>query len=366
MKIIPGLLPPAPVPEGTPVTGAIARLNVGDLLTGRVTQMGHDGHGVIRFPDGSGIRFAQAPALRVGESVQVELLRLLPEMTFRLLDSASQTAARLATSVEQSLVRAPDLFAHLLRWSGVSSGNRALLQNSLPTVSVQALLRGEITELAQLLETGSRQDLRATLQQLRQGMVELLLESDNRGVGQRAGGPQAEGIDAQATRNTLHRLGDLLAMQELLPRMPLSPEGGQLMGYRLFWLMEGGMGEAIWYQQPCRRREEGEEEKEQEGQEKRPPKTGQMTTMLLSLNMTQLGAVQARVSFREGLCAVRIAAEEEESLAALRRRIGELRLSLLSAELPLQALDLARLGTGELRAQRMQALGLASQFSAEA
>ncbi|MBF0460271.1 MAG: flagellar hook-length control protein FliK [Magnetococcales bacterium] len=354
--IISGLLLPvkggptaaAPAPTGT--------LNVGDLLTGRVTQIDSAGRGVVRFPDGSGFSFVRSPALTLGEPVQVEVLRLSPELAFRLVASSSQTAAQLAVSAEQSLVRAPDIFANLLRWSGLAEGNLALLQNSLPTISVQGLLAGELSDLVQLLETGSRQDVRTMIQQLRHGEVELLLAEREGGGPSSAGSDAAQ--DANAVRNMLHRLGDLLAMQEILPRTTFSLDGNQLLGYRLFWLMEGGMGEAIWYKK--RRREEQEADAEQ------PAREVTLTTILLSLNMTNLGAIQARLMYADDRCSVRIAAEEEGALTALRRRIGELRIALLAAELPLHGLDLTRLLPGELKEQRMQALGMASRFSVEA
>ncbi|MBF0582957.1 MAG: flagellar hook-length control protein FliK [Magnetococcales bacterium] len=372
-----------------PAASTTSRLTVGEVLTGRVTQVNGNGQGVVRFPDGSGFTFSRGPALTLGEPVQVEVLRLEPEMAFRLLASSSQSASQLAVSAEQSLVRAPDLFANLVRWAGLgnsspaeaeaslaSGGNSGsaqgfavlgkslahLLQRVLPNLSVQGLLDGEVTELVRLLEGGSRQDVRAAIQQLRQGAIGLLL-AEERGVGQATTG--AEGSDLGAVRNTIHRLGDLLAMQEILPRTPLAAEGNQLLGYRLFWLVEGGMGEAIWYRE--RQWSEPDQQQEQEGEsssgggeEKR------FTTVLLTLNMTNLGAVQSRLSYGEGLCTIHIAAEEEEALAALRRRVGELRSALLEAELPIGALDLTRLVPGELKEKRMRAMGLASHFSAEA
>ncbi|MEO5339444.1 MAG: flagellar hook-length control protein FliK [Magnetococcus sp. MYC-9] len=355
--IIPGLmLPTQAVPAAVPDPGG--RLVVGDVLTGRVTQMSDEGRGVIRFPDGRGFSFVRAPDLKVGEAVRVELLRTSPDMAFRLLASSSWAAAGLAASAEQSLVRAPDIFANLLRWSGSAAGNLALLQKTLPNVSMQALLQGELTGLTQLLEAGSRQDVRSMIQQLRQGSVELLLaEQAPVDRGQRS--VQEETPDLRAARNTLHRLGDLLAMQEILPRTALSAEGGELMGYRLFWLMEGGLGEAIWYKKRGRRPTE-------EGGDRSDGGEGGLTTVLLSLNMTALGAIQARLSYGEGICTVHIAAEQEESLSALRRRVDELRRALLAAELPLRSLDLARLMPGELKEQRMRALGLASDFSVRA
>lgn len=376
--IISGILPPvktAPIPDSS----TASRLAVGDVLTGRVTQINAAGQGVVRFPDGSGFNFTHGPALRLGEPVQVELLRLSPEMAFRLLGSSSLVASQLAVSAEQSLVRTPEMFANLLHWSGLATGHQdgrgealatnssntfgtttlgkslaQLLQRILPNLSVQGLLDGEVTELVRLLESGSRQDIRSAIQQLRQGAIELLLAGEQ-ALGQSGG--TSNTADLNMVRNTLHRLGDLLAMQEILPRTPFSAEGNQLLGYRLFWLVEGGMGEAIWYRE--RKRQE---------QEAKPPQSEAeqgITTLLLSLNMTNLGAVQSRISYGEGVCAIHIAAEEEEALGALRGQISALRTALLEAELPLRTLDLTRLVPGELKEKRMQALGLASHFSAE-
>ncbi|MBF0429197.1 MAG: hypothetical protein HQL94_09765, partial [Magnetococcales bacterium] len=62
---------------------------------------------------------------------------------------------------------------------------------------------------------------------------------------------------------------------------------------------------------------------------------------------------------------VKIAARQEEALATLRQSIGELRQNLLAAELPLRILDLAMLGEGEMKAERVRALGMGAGFNAE-
>jgi hypothetical protein len=334
---------------------------VGDILLGRVTQLNEDGRGVVRFPDGSGFTFARAPALTVGEPVQVEVTRLVPEISFRLIASSSQSAAELAANAQQSLVRAPDIFNNLLRWAKVSVNNQTLLQNSLPNLSVQGLLQGDVTALASLLESGSQQDVRAMIQLLRENSLQLLLAAPESAAPSGNAPAAQELLDGTALRSNLQRMTDLLAMQEILPRLPVNSDGSQVMGYRLFWLMEGGLGEAIWYN----RRQANER---QDGDEEDPDNPGSSvhTSVLLSLNMTDLGAVQARLTYGDGLCRIHIAAEDEASLTRLRSQIGELRSSLLAAELPLAALDVTRLFPGELRDQRMRALGLASQFAAEA
>lgn len=394
MEILSGTLLPAKDAPPSPVL--TSQLEVGKILTGRVAQVEANGRGTLRFPSGMGFSFANTSALKLGEPVQVQVLRLVPEVAFRVLVSASGIAAGLAESAEQSLVRAPDIFANLLNWSGLSKGGSPVasgeggaeaaggflfslksglqagtltarqgltllhaLKKTLPNLSAKGLLRGEIKELVRLLETGSRQDVRQMIHQLRQVSAGLFRASgggaEHQVPGQGGVVPGEEAAELNAVRNTLHRLGDLLAMQEILPRTALSPEGGQLLGYRLFWLTEGGMGEAIWQRERSRKKGAGDEDAD-----------SAITTVLLSLNMTDLGVVQARLTYGEGQCAVRIAAEEARSLAALRGRISELRQSLLAAELPLRSLDLFRLVPGEVREERMRTLGLASHFSTEA
>ncbi|WP_130471702.1 flagellar hook-length control protein FliK [Candidatus Magnetaquicoccus inordinatus] len=368
--IISGILLPTREALSSPTLPTLS-LNVGDILLGRVTQLNEDGRGVVRFPDGSGFTFARAPTLTLGEPVQVEVTRLVPDLSFRLVASSSQSAADLAANAQQSLVRAPDIFNNLLRWSNLSASNQSLLQRALPPLSVQGLLQGDLTALASLLENGSQQDVRTMIQLLRGSSQELLL-ARNETTSSTPTTPTASLSTTPATdellannllRNNLQRLSDLLAMQEILPRLPANSDGSQVMGYRLFWLMEGGLGEAIWYN-----RRQVNEREASEGDEEASENPGSSihTSVLLSLNMTELGAIQARLSYGEGVCRIHIAAENEESLSRLRSEIGTLRSALLAAELPLAALDVSRLLPGELRDQRMRALGLASQFAAEA
>ncbi|MEO5377969.1 MAG: flagellar hook-length control protein FliK [Magnetococcus sp. DMHC-6] len=89
-----------------------------------------------------------------------------------------------------------------------------------------------------------------------------------------------------------------------------------------------------------------------------------MTTLLLSLNMTRLGSVQARISFGEKRLLVGIVASENEALAALRGQIGQLRQGLLAEGLPLHALELAHMGREQMRQERQGMLGLGAGFSA--
>lgn len=382
------LLPPQDVPSPSSLN---AGLDVGKVLTGRIVQMQSNGQGILRFPDGRGFSFANGATLKPGEAVQVEVMRLSPTMTFRLLGSSSGVASNLAASAEQSLVRAPDIFSNLLNWSGLGSqraeipgaegslqgdilaalksGIKAdtwvtrrgltlaqVLQKSLPNISAQNLLRGDLSELVQLMEQGSKQNVRQLILQLRQVAADLVRQTNpstkfNSTINQAAGDNSSE---LMAVRNTLHRLGDLLAMQEILPRTALSLDGGQLLGYRIFWLAEGGMGEAIWQRERKKRKSKDDDT------------DTSVTSVLLSLDMTKLGAIQARIAYAEGLCSIGISAENEDSLAALRGGLRNLRQALLKAELPLHSLELARLMPGDLKDNRMQALGLASNFSTEA
>ncbi|MBF0096648.1 MAG: flagellar hook-length control protein FliK [Magnetococcales bacterium] len=361
--IISGILLPTREALSNPALSTLT-LNVGDVLLGRVTQLNDDGRGVVRFPDGSGFTFTRAPALTIGEPVQVEVTRLVPEISFRLLASSSQSAAGLAANAQQSLVRAPDIFNNLLRWAKGSVNNQTLLQNSLPNLSVQGMLQGDVNALASLLESGSQQDVRSMIQLLRENSMQLLLATPKSSPATPGNSPATEELlDGTALRSNLQRMTDLLAMQDILPRLPVNSDGSQVMGYRLFWLTEGGLGEAIWYNRRQANERQGEED---DTEDPDGPGSSLHTSVLLSLNMTDLGAVQARLSYGDGVCRIHIAAEDEASLTRLRSQIGELRASLLAAELPLAALDVTRLFPGELRDQRMRALGLASQFAAEA
>lgn len=393
--IISGTLVPSDTATSKTPSNPTSGLSVGKVITGRVGQMGANGTGVLRFPDGSGFKFSGAPTLKSGEPVQLQVMRMQPNISFQLLASSSGVASTLAESAEQSLVRAPDIFSNLLNWSGLTTGskpassggilpgtsdNNALflalksstnagtmvtgkegktlaqvLQNSLPNVSAQSLLKGEISGLVRLLEGGSRQDISEAIRQLRQAATGLRF-AENPSNPQKITSKTQENSNAtelNAARNTLNRLSDLLAMQEILPKAPLSTEGNLLLGYRLFWLTEGGLGEAIWQREKAKQGGKSSDEEDA------------VTSVLLSLNMTGLGSVQARLSYGEGQLMVGIAAEDEEALAALRGRIGDLRRGLIQKELPLRSLELSRLLAGEMKTERMQALGLSSHFSTE-
>ena len=391
MMIISGnLLPPyGEITETTPVTTPAANhgLSTGQQVMGRVSQVQSNGHGVLRLPDGSGFAFSGGHGLRAGEPVRLEVMRLVPEITFRLVASQSGGAVALAQSAEQSLMRAPDLLANLLSWAGLKGGSQVLnggilagsspeeslflalraggkaasyvtgkgetlagiMQKSLPNVSVAGLLRGETAGLARLLEGGSREEVRDAVRLLRLGAMDL------RAAGEEGAAPRSGNTDAELNpiRAALHRLGDLLAMQDVLPRAAPSAEGDLFLGYRLFWLTEGGLGEAIWRREQNRQRNLKSEE------------DSAVTTVLLSLNMTNLGVVQARLSYGDGQLLIAVSAQEESALAALRGQVGELRGGLLDAELPLRSLELSRLTSGEMKTERLRALGLGAGFSTE-
>ncbi|MBF0213125.1 MAG: flagellar hook-length control protein FliK [Magnetococcales bacterium] len=349
----------------------------GRLLVGRISQVGSDGQGVIRFPNGSGFTFSGGHSLKVGEQVTLEVARLVPEIAVRLVASESGGAAALAQNAEQSLVRAPDVMGRLMFLAGLSrsgaaaatAGGRmpttgvmmagreslaAVMQRALPNLSGEALMRGDLSGLTRLLEGGSRQEVVDAVRLVRQAAELLRPAGEGAGSGATVAA-QEESAEVAGGRHALQRLGDLLAMQQILPQAVPSPEDGvALLGYRLFWLNEGGLGEAVWRKEREKRKRGGR------------PGEESVLSVLLSLNMTRLGMVQARLVLGEGMLAVGIAAGEEESLSSLRGEIGTLRQNLLAAGLPLRALDLTMLGEGGMKAERANFLGMGGGFRTEA
>nr|CRH06997.1 conserved protein of unknown function [Candidatus Magnetococcus massalia] len=334
-------------------------LHLGQQVTGRVMTINRDGNGTMRMPGGEQVNFRGAPNMQPGERVNLEVVRLQPEPTFRLVTSDSMQAAKLATDSQQSLSRAPDLFAKLLESSGLQKGNSTLarntallinaqtaggrgvslsdgrtmgqlLQQNLPNLELSSMMKGDAASLVKLLEGGSQKSLQEAILNLRQG-AEMI-----RGEGRSEG-------DVTALRSAVMRTGDLLAMQDLLPRLPQLDPNNVLLGYRVFWLSEGGLGEAM-VRREKERREGGEEE--------------ESTSMLLSLNMTQLGRVQARVVYRQGYLSVDLRAENSEALEALRQDVASLREGMHNQELPLKALELAMISHAELQAERARYLAL--------
>ncbi|MBF0340135.1 MAG: flagellar hook-length control protein FliK [Magnetococcales bacterium] len=347
----------------------------GVLLTGRISQLAPDGHGVIRFPNGSGFNFSGGASLQVGEQVTLEVTRLAPEIGVRLVASESGGAALLAQNAEQSLVRAPDLFNRLMALSGLSRGAgesnplgasrtpvllagretlAATLQKVLPNLSSEELFHGDLTGLTRLLEGGSRQDVAEAVRLVRQA-ADTLRQETGSVAGQVATAAGEESAAVTGGRHALQRLGDLLAMQQILPQVAPSPEEGvALLGYRLFWLNEGGLGEVVWREERKKNRKGGR------------PGGESVLSVLISLNMTRLGMVQARLVLGEGMLQVGISAGEEASLSALRESVGQLRENLLAAGLPLRVLDLNMLGQGGMKAERAQFLGMGGGFRTEA
>ncbi|MBF0178813.1 MAG: flagellar hook-length control protein FliK [Magnetococcales bacterium] len=325
----------------TPTPASPPPLTEGRVLEGRISQTSPDGQGVVRFPNGSGFTFTGGQALRVGDQVTLEVMRLVPEVTLRLLSSDSAAAASLARSASRGLMRAPDLLQSLLRSSPLLA---EVAREALPDLSFKGLMKGDMTRLARLLENHDPREVARSVARLRQAAADL------EATPARAG--QADAAESGSARSGLRMLGDALAMQHLLPQVATPEDGSVLLGYRLFWMHEGGVGEAIW-------REEKEKERGRKSAKER------LHSVLLSLHMTRLGMVQARLAYGEGLLRVAIAARDEAALTELRAGIGDLRRAMIAAEVPLHSLDLAKLPETEMRAERARALGLGSGFDAE-
>ncbi|MEG3640142.1 flagellar hook-length control protein FliK [Magnetococcus sp. PR-3] len=349
----------APVQSFVTITGpasgstgsAQLSLAVGDTLSGRIQTMNQNGQGTIRLSNGSTMNFQGNPNVQAGERVAMQVIKLEPQPTFKMVNSESAQAGKLAFEGQQSLARGPELFAKLLEGAGLLKGGKAAflvggskggltlangqtlaqtLQSNLTNVSLQSLVKGDPATLARLLEGGSKQELTEAIRNLRQAADGI------RGADVRMDG------EAASVRNALGRVGDMLAMQDLLPRTPQMDPNSAILGYRIFWLDEGGLGEAII------RREKAKQGGEEED----------TTSVLLSLNMTELGMVQANIQSREGYVGVNLRAEDEAALAALRREVRTLRQSMNEAGLPLQALELAKLSAAQISAERAHALGL--------
>ncbi|MBF0423926.1 MAG: flagellar hook-length control protein FliK [Magnetococcales bacterium] len=91
----------------------------------------------------------------------------------------------------------------------------------------------------------------------------------------------------------------------------------------------------------------------------------QTTSVLVTLNLSRLGTVQARLAYVTNALQIAMGAEEDQSLAALREDIRVLRQALIAAELPLRSLELARLSRAEVQEERMAILNLGNGFSVE-
>ncbi|MBF0134919.1 MAG: flagellar hook-length control protein FliK [Magnetococcus sp. DMHC-1] len=376
------VLPPPgdPAPGSRNNAGQLPSLTPGDILEGRISQVKGSGEGIFRFPDGSGLAFTGGQGLTEGEKIRLEVVRLLPELAVRIAGSESRVAANLADNLQQSLVRVPDLFARLMATiagqepdkggtllslgkgtplflslqSTSQSGNRSadlvgILRDNLPNLSADALIRGDTTGLARLLEGASREEVTAAVRALREAAGALRLAPDPTAAGK---SPES-GSESASLPNALNRLGDLLSMQNILPRVVPSTAEQMFLGYRVFWLNEGGLGEAIW-------------RREKEKQDQKGKKGRTLHSVFLSLNLTRLGAVQSRVVLGDGLLGISVAAEEDATLVALRSRIAELRAAIQEAGLPLSSLDLSCQSGAVMRSSRLEAIGLGGGFSANA
>ncbi|MBF0175612.1 MAG: flagellar hook-length control protein FliK [Magnetococcales bacterium] len=374
-KVLPPPGDPAPVSRNS--AAQLPVLAPGEVLEGRVSQVKGGSEGVFRFPDGSGFAFSGGQGLTEGEIVRLEVVRLLPEMAMRMIGSESRVAANLADNLQQSLIRVPDLFARLMAvmsgqeqekggsllnatrgqplflslQSATSTGGRAgdlagVLRDALPNLSADALLRGDTSALTRLLEGASREEVSAAVRALRAATDALRLAAGTTTAAQNPAG----GSENTSLPTALHRLGDLLSMQNILPHVVPSAADSMFLGYRVFWLNEGGLGEAIW-----RREKE---------KQKRPGQKGRtLHSVFLSLNLTRLGAVQSRVVSGEGLLGIEVAAEEEATVVSLRSQIAELRSAIQNAGLPLNYLNLSYKTNSEMRLSRQEAVGLGGGFS---
>ncbi|MBF0187823.1 MAG: flagellar hook-length control protein FliK [Magnetococcales bacterium] len=357
-------------------------LSQGDVVSARVSQLGPDGKGVMRMADGTGLSFSGGRGLVEGESIRLEVVRTVPEVFMRLAGSESGVAGKLATDVQQSLMRAPDLFGKLMQMGGLSGsgaktalfpelgglsalqaalkggasasrfvtgrgeGIAQLLQQTLPNISLESLMKGDAGQLLKLMQGSSQQQLAEMVKTLHRAANTLQLADPAE-----AANPAAQN-ELSAARAALSRLGDLLTMQEVLPKVSAQPDGTQFLGYRVFWMQDGGMGEAMW------RREGGRGGSDED----------EVTSVLLNLNMSNLGPVRARLAFGKGQLSISIAAEDEEVLSTLRGGVGDLRQALIDAELPLQTLDLMRMFLPEIISERQEMLGMGNDggFSLEA
>ncbi|MBF0416286.1 MAG: flagellar hook-length control protein FliK [Magnetococcales bacterium] len=370
----------------------------GEVIAGRVGMVNGRGEGVLRLADGSSFSFSGGQALKEGEQVRLEVVGMKPQITLRLLASESGAAQRLAGDVEQSLMRSPDIFSRLMDMSGLGAGTAgtaspfqaegplfeglfsflaavrqsapgfvqhplfvtgkgesmaAVLQRVLPNLSLQSLQQGDLTGLLRLM-SGGRGQIQEMLRELRLAANDLRPNTDFQPL---PGQQPITDQDLSAARQLLHRIGDLLAMQDILPQTHLSsnPAGDPYLGYRLFWLDERGLGELIWRKQ----QQGGGGRSGGDGEE------NQATSVLVTLNLSRLGTVQAHLSYASNTLQIALGAEEDISLNALREDIRDLRQALLGAELPLRSLELSRMTRAKVQEERLAILELGSGFSVE-
>lgn len=456
------------------------KLELGQLLTARVTQLLENGQGMLQLADGAELSFSKGFALMEGEQVRLQVVRTGAEVALRLVASDSGEAAKLAENTERTLLKAPDLFSKLMQLSGeadrpapplrsalppavqtvpgqpaaaaassapavpvgatvavpalptplVASTPAAsaaaavaprlptgevvvphattpgglpdagtallsprpgvtvapqtggpnvrlpenllltadgenlgeLLRKNLPDLSLDDLMKGDFKALAKLL-TGSGSAtaptlgesvhrLRVAAESLKLVQSDKLSREEQQALQEAVREAGGEGALLREAKQSLHRLGDVMAAQDILPKNQPMADGSNFLGYRVFWLPEGGMGEVMW------RREKAAKGGGQEGKEG--------FSVLLSLQLSRLGLVQSRITMGEGYLNISLSAREEESLDALRQGVGELRQGLIQAELPLRTLNLERLNQQEMLEERRQALGLSGNLRMEA
>ncbi len=367
-------------------------LAVGDLLTGRVTDLQENGQGVFRQPNGGVLVFSGAERLVEGEQVQLRVVRLSPVVTLQIVASDSRAAARLVEMAEQSLTLGPEVFARLLQAAGpdvtatseagspaspqagapdapaadpsirqaaegpsaIPRGEEslaALLRRNLPTLSLESLAQGQFEELTQLLEGRLyASTMPEAVRNLRQAAA-TWHSALEQGQSASADTSQLTGPERLAVSHALHRLGDMLAAQDLLPSGRVT-DPSALLGYRIFWMSEGGLGEVIWRQEHPRGR----------GQETQDARV----SVLFCLSLTRLGLVHVHLVSGTGGLLLRFAAADPGAVAALRREVGKLRAGLLTADVPLQAVEFSHSTPAAMRKARLEALGLAGEFVAEA
>ncbi|MGN7611348.1 flagellar hook-length control protein FliK [Magnetococcales bacterium HHB-1] len=372
-------------------------LTPGRTFSARVTQVDGEGRGTLKLPDGRALGFSGGRGLSVGENVRFEVVRQSSDqnIALRVISSERGVAQQMAGQLQQSVLRAPDVFAKLLphlqqgssslpsssssaaqsmraflsesqavhtteKTSGaqektvLSIQNRTLSQTLakiLPSVSWRSSMQGNLSQWVDVF--GPRNDFSSMAQQMREAA----------GALQQVGGlpaglaaPDGEVQDvARAVRGALNRMADLVAAQELLPRQHQDAGEQAIFGYRVFWLEDGGLGEAIWRREQKKRGMHGDD--------------AEGYSVLLSLQLTALGAVQSRISYMDGQMNIALAAEDEGALAALRRDLSELRAALQQNEEGplLHALDLTKLFPKAFYQERQEFLGLEEeqQFAAQ-
>lgn len=353
-----GLLRPAPTAPAFPVALPASAPPVPPhaAITGQGLAPAAPGQGMVTSaapgpgltPPGPGLTPAAPAPGMMAAGVASPVLPLLPATgsPLRPLMAAPLTASPEPTASTSAPASSP--FA-LVTEQGEPLPR--VLQRLLPTLSLPGLSRGDGAALQRLLAAHAMREPLELARQVREQAAGLRWELSP--VAERQLSPeQRHGLadELNTARTTLHRLSDLLVSQEVLPRAPMVTTDGSLVtGYWMFWLGEEGMGEVIWRQEG-RAAARGEREQ----------------SILVHLEMTQLGVVQARLALGADKLTIALAAEGEEALTLLRGNLGELRERLQWANLPPFTLELAQLHAGVLRAERQGFLDVAAGFEARA